>query len=265
MQLQVALADRKGIIGLVPTMGALHSGHVSLVKKAKSECDVVAVSVFVNPTQFNDKNDLANYPRTLELDCEKLQGEGVDIVFAPPVEEIYPEGWVRPIYNLGDLVKVMEGACRPGHFEGVTEVVGRLFDLVKPDRAYFGEKDFQQIAVVKCMEAQRGNKVMIVPCPIVRGDDGLALSSRNVLLSAEYRRLAPNIYRTLTALYDLPGNARELEKWAEEKLSEWFKVEYVQIVDKQTLQKCDKFDANAQVCVAAWAGNIRLIDNMSGK
>jgi len=264
-QLEAALENRKNIVGLVPTMGALHAGHMSLVRKAKSECDTVAVSVFVNPTQFNDKNDLANYPRTLEADCKKLQAEGCDIVFAPSVTEIYPEGWKRPEYDLGGLDKVMEGVCRPGHFAGVTEVVGRLFDLVAPERAYFGEKDFQQLAIVRRMESLRGNKVQIVSCPIVRGNDGLALSSRNALLSADSRRVAPNIYKTLLKMTEMDMGARELEEWGEKELSRWFKVEYVRIVDKITLQQCDRFDSRAQACVAAWAGNIRLIDNMSGK
>lgn len=259
------MANRKSVVGLVPTMGALHSGHMSLVRKAKSECETVVVSIFVNPTQFNDKNDLANYPRTLDADCKKLQAEGCDIVFAPSVSEIYPEGWVTPVYDLGGLDKVMEGVCRPGHFSGVTEVVGRLFDLVAPQKAYFGEKDFQQLQIIRRMESLRGNKVQIVPCPIVRGDDGLALSSRNALLSADARRIAPNIYATLVKMSEMDMNARELEKWAEDELSKWFKVEYVRIVDKNTLQQCGRFDSSAQVCVAAWAGNIRLIDNMSGR
>ena len=198
-ELHAALAAHKGeTSGFVPTMGALHEGHLALVARARKECAVCVVSVFVNPTQFNDKNDLRNYPRTPEADAALLESAGVDIVFMPGVEDIYPEPDTRQ-FDFGQIDKVMEGATRPGHFNGVAQVVSRLFDLVKPDRAYFGEKDFQQIAVIKAMVAQLGLTVAIVECPIVRGEDGLALSSRNALLDAEHRAAAPHIYASLKA------------------------------------------------------------------
>ena len=183
-------------IGFVPTMGALHAGHRSLVERARRENDTVVVSVFVNPTQFNDKNDLKHYPRTPEADARTLEEAGADFVLMPSVEEIYPEPDTR-VFDFGQIDKAMEGATRPGHFNGVAQVVSRLFDIVRPARAYFGEKDFQQIAVIRAMVAQLNLSVRIVECPIVRGEDGLALSSRNQLLDAEHRAAAPHIYAPL--------------------------------------------------------------------
>ena len=198
-ELRAALeAMGEGAVGFVPTMGALHEGHISLVERARKECPKCVVSVFVNPTQFNDKNDLKHYPRTPEADAAMLEAAGVDVVFMPSVEEVYPEPDTRQ-FDFGQIDKVMEGATRPGHFNGVAQVVSRLFDLVKPDKAYFGEKDFQQIAVIKAMVEQLGLKVEIVECPIVRGEDGLALSSRNALLDKEHRAAAPHIYEVLHA------------------------------------------------------------------
>ena len=188
-------------VGLVPTMGALHAGHKSLVDRARKENDIVVVSVFVNPTQFNNKQDLATYPRTEERDCALLEAAGCDVVFMPAVEEVYPEPDNRQ-FDLGAVAEVMEGAHRPGHFNGVAQVVSRLFAIVEPDRAYFGEKDFQQIAVIRAMVRQLQLKVEIVPCPIVRGEDGLALSSRNALLTPEHRAAAPQIYAALRAGVD---------------------------------------------------------------
>ena len=191
----LSAVDSTGI-GLVPTMGALHAGHRSLVERARRENATVVVSVFVNPTQFNDKNDLRNYPRTPEADCALLEAAGADVVFMPSVEEMYPVPDLRQ-YDFGRIDKVMEGATRPGHFNGVAQVVSKLFAMVQPARAYFGEKDFQQIAVVKSMVAQSGFPLEIVECGIVRGDDGLALSSRNALLDAAHRAAAPDICRAL--------------------------------------------------------------------
>ena len=190
-----AKADGKSI-GLVPTMGALHEGHLSLIRKAKEQNDIAVVSVFVNPIQFNNKEDLAKYPRTVDADCEKLESVGADFVFIPSVEEMYPEP-VKEEYHFGPLEEVMEGPKRPGHFSGVAVVVRRLFDLAEPDRAYFGEKDYQQLAIIRNLIEQIHYNIEIVPCPIVRADDGLALSSRNMRLSPAARAIAPTIYDTL--------------------------------------------------------------------
>ena len=198
--LQEALADLRAqgkTVGLVPTMGALHAGHASLVKRSVAENDATVVSVFVNPTQFNDKNDLTKYPRTLEADCRLLEQCGATVVFAPSVEEIYPEPDMRH-FSFPPLDTVMEGAYRPGHFNGVCQIVSKLFDLVKPDRAYFGEKDFQQLAIIREMVRQLKFPLQIVGCPIVREADGLALSSRNTRLSAEQRQQALKISQTLS-------------------------------------------------------------------
>ena len=188
-------------IGLVPTMGALHEGHKSLVDRCRKENDVVVVSVFVNPTQFNNKEDLRTYPRTEEADKALLEAAGCDVVFMPSVEEVYPEPDTR-VFNLGPVAEVMEGPMRPGHFNGVAQIVSKLFMMVEPDRAYFGEKDFQQIAVIREMVRQEGFKLEIVPCPIVREADGLAKSSRNVRLSADARMAAPLIHKILAKSVD---------------------------------------------------------------
>ena len=255
-------------IGLVPTMGALHEGHMSLVQSACADNDVVIVSVFVNPTQFNNANDLQTYPRTEEADCEKLRQAGVHIAFVPSVEEVYPEPDSR-IFNLGPVAEVMEGAMRPGHFNGVAQVVSRLFEMVRPDRAYFGEKDFQQIAVIRRMVELEGFNLEIVPCPIVRADDGLALSSRNVRLSEHQRDVAPNIHRIL----------KESLKWAEtlgveetatrvaDAINQFpeMEVEYYKIVDQKTMQPVTDWYADghgAVGCITVYLGDVRLIDNI---
>ena len=270
-ELHSALAELKGeTTGFVPTMGALHEGHLSLVARARKECAVCVVSVFVNPTQFNDKNDLKNYPRTPEADAAMLAEAGVDIVFMPGVEDIYPEPDMR-VFDFGAVDKVMEGATRPGHFNGVAQVVSRLFDLVKPDKAYFGEKDFQQIAVIKAMVAQLGLKVEIVECPIVRAADGLALSSRNALLDAEHRAAAPRIYEVLSAAAARVGELTpaETERYvtAEIEKNSLLKVIYFHAVDALTMQRVGSWgDAErVQGCVAVQAGDIRLIDNIKLK
>lgn len=270
-QLREALASERGRkIGFVPTMGALHAGHLSLMERARRECDVVVVSVFVNPTQFNDKQDLKNYPRTPEADAELVAGAGVDYVLFPSVEEIYPEPDTR-VFDFGEVDKVMEGATRPGHFNGVAQVVSRLFAIVEPDRAYFGEKDFQQIAVVRAMVKQLGLKVEIVDCPIVREKDGLALSSRNALLDAEHRAAAPEIYAALREAASKVGEMTpsELTAWVESRIDSnpLLKVIYFQAVDALTMQPVQSWDECGciQGCVAVQAGSVRLIDNIKLK
>ena len=254
-------------IGFVPTMGALHAGHRSLVEEARRENETVVVSVFVNPTQFNDKNDLRRYPRTPEADAALLEAAGADVVFMPTVEEVYPEPDTRQ-FDFGAIDKVMEGATRPGHFNGVAQVVSRLFELVGPARAYFGEKDFQQIAVIKAMCRQLGLTLQIVECPIVRDTDGLALSSRNQLLTADHRAAAPHIYATLRAAVERSQelSPTELTAWVEEQINSnpFLEVIYFQAVDALTMQQVEEWsDApHIQGCIAVQAGEIRLIDNI---
>ena len=263
---ELASVDMSGV-GFVPTMGALHAGHRSLVEKARKECETVVVSVFVNPTQFNDKNDLKHYPRTPEADEALLEAAGADIVFMPSVEEIYPEPDTR-IFDFGQIDKVMEGATRPGHFNGVAQVVSRLFDMVNPAKAYFGEKDFQQIAVIKAMVAQLGLKLDIVECPIIRDEDGLALSSRNTLLTKEHRAAAPHIYATIKQCAEKMQamTPAELSAWvtAEVESNPLLKVIYFQAVDALSMQQISAWSESERVqgCIAVQAGDIRLIDNV---
>ena len=257
-------------VGFVPTMGALHAGHRSLVERARKECQTVVVSVFVNPTQFNDKTDLRNYPRTPEKDLALLTEAGADIVFMPSVEEIYPEPDTRQ-FDFGQIDKVMEGATRPGHFNGVAQVVSRLFDIVKPAKAYFGEKDFQQIAVIKAMNSQLGIKVEIVECPIIRDSDGLALSSRNTLLDEAHREAAPQIYATIkqAAERSKTMTPAELKEWvvAEIERGGLMEVIYFQAVDALSLQEVAAWSESERIqgCIAVQAGAIRLIDNVKIK
>jgi pantoate--beta-alanine ligase len=254
-------------VGFVPTMGALHRGHLSLVQRCKKECGVAVVSIFVNPTQFNDRGDLERYPRTLAADVQLLQAASCDVAFAPSEKEIYPEPDTR-IFDFGLLDKVMEGERRPGHFNGVAQVVSRLFDAVKPDCAYFGEKDFQQLAVVSEMVRQLGLPVEIVRCPIVREADGLALSSRNALLTPEQRAAAPIIAKTLFAAVDrvCDVDLAALKKFVEDSINadERLKVEYFEVVCARTLQPVASLDDDCakQACIAVHAGKIRLIDNV---
>ena len=269
--LHAALADcPKEGLGFVPTMGALHAGHRSLVERARKENDTVVVSVFVNPTQFNDKNDLKNYPRTPEADCAILEAAGADIVFMPSVEDIYPEPDTR-VFDFGLIDKVMEGATRPGHFNGVAQVVSRLFALVNPRRAYFGEKDFQQIAIIKAMVEQLAIDIDIVECAIVRGEDGLALSSRNELLTPEHRAAAPHIYATIKQCAEKMSTMTpaELTAWvtAEVEKNELLKVIYFAAVDALTMQTVEAWSDSERVqgCIAVQAGEIRLIDNIKLK
>ena len=260
----------KSSIGFVPTMGALHAGHRSLVEMARRECKTVVVSVFVNPTQFNDKNDLRNYPRTPEADAAVLEAAGADYVLMPSVEEIYPEPDTRE-FDFGQVDKVMEGATRPGHFNGVAQVVSRLFAIVEPAKAYFGEKDFQQIAVIKAMVKQLGLAVEIVECPIIRDVDGLALSSRNTLLTAEYRAAAPHIYEVISqcAAKSAELSPTELTRWVKEQVEAdgLLKVIYFQAVDATSMQEVLSWDESERVqgCIAVQAGEIRLIDNVKIK
>lgn len=270
-QLREALAERRSDkIGFVPTMGALHDGHISLVSRARSECDTVVVSVFVNPTQFNDKTDLKNYPRTPEADAALLEAAGVDFVLFPSVEEIYPEPDTR-VFDFGLIDKVMEGATRPGHFNGVAQVVSRLFAIVEPDKAYFGEKDFQQIAVIRAMVRQLGLGLEIVDCPIIRDTDGLARSSRNTLLDAEHRAAAPHIYEVLSQAQALCAtlSPAELTAWvtAQVEKNPLLKVIYFQAVDALSMQQVKSWEEceRIQGCIAVQAGAIRLIDNVKLK
>lgn len=259
-------------IGFVPTMGALHEGHASLVRRSVKENGITVVSVFVNPTQFNDKNDLKNYPRTLGADCELLEKCGADYVLAPSVEEMYPEPDTRQ-FEYPPVSTVMEGAHRPGHFNGVCQVVSRLFYIVKPTRAYFGEKDWQQIAVVKAMVRHLGISVQIVECEIVRDEDGLAKSSRNTLLSADERAIAPNIYKALKASVKYAEN-HTLKETHDKVVDDINKVdgldvEYFSIVDGNTLQDIKNWEDSPYVvgCITVYCGKtpIRLIDHIKYK
>lgn len=259
-------------VGMVPTMGALHEGHLSLVRSAMSECPLVVVSIYVNPTQFNDKEDLKKYPRTLERDLELLAGvmREDDIVFNPPDSEIYPEFDTR-IFDFGNLGNVMEGLKRPGHFNGVGQVVSRLFDIVKPDYAWFGQKDFQQLAIIKELVRQTGQKVKIIGNPIIREADGLAMSSRNRLLEPGIRKNAGIIYRMLKAVSDNISkmDIPELKSMVISQIENvnGFTVEYFEIADDSGLIPVNSkrmMDKNKRYfgCIAVKAGNIRLIDNI---
>ncbi|MDP4207599.1 MAG: pantoate--beta-alanine ligase [Bacteroidota bacterium] len=254
-------------IGFVPTMGALHEGHLSLVSFSKENTDITVVSIFVNPTQFNDKNDLKNYPRTLDADLEKLASKAVDIVFAPSESEMYPEPDTR-IFDFGNLDKVMEGAHRPGHFNGVAQVVSKLFSAVEPDKAFFGDKDFQQVAVIKQMVRQLNLPVAIVPCPIVREADGLAMSSRNTLLSPVQRQHAVLISKTLFESREMAKtmDVKELKAWVVANINKdpELEVEYFEIVDDTDLISAKSWsEPNKKVgCITVKVGNVRLIDNI---
>ena len=258
------------IIGFVPTMGALHAGHIALVKRCVAENDCCVVSIFVNPTQFNDKSDLATYPRTLETDCLLLEPVGCSIVFAPGENEMYPEPDTRQ-FHFGSLEKGMEGAYRPGHFNGVAQIVSKLFDAVQPDRAYFGEKDFQQLAIIRDMVRQLKLKIEIIPYPIVREKDGLAMSSRNARLNPEQRKASVTISHTLSAsqakMPFLPVS--ELKQWMITAINQnpLLQTEYVEIVDGNTLQPMVDWDASDYIvgCAAVFCGDVRLIDNVRYK
>lgn len=254
-------------IGLVPTMGALHEGHFSLVKQCVADNDICVVSIFVNPTQFNNKEDLLKYPRTLERDAQYLEKEGVNIIFAPSEEEIYPEPDTRQ-FDFGQIDKVMEGVHRPGHFNGVAQVVSRLFDIVKPDKAYFGEKDFQQLAVIRAMVKQLDLAVQIVSMPIVREESGLALSSRNERLTQKQKDIAVAISKTLfeSREWIVDCSVAEVVKNVTDTLNVYdeLQVEYYEIVDGYTLQSVCNWDDSDYIvgCIAVFCGEVRLIDNI---
>ncbi|EFL4493793.1 pantoate--beta-alanine ligase [Escherichia fergusonii] len=254
-------------VALVPTMGNLHDGHMKLVDEAKARADVVIVSIFVNPMQFDRPEDLARYPRTLQEDCEKLNKRKVDLVFAPSVKEIYPNGTETHTYvDVPGLSTMLEGASRPGHFRGVSTIVSKLFNLVQPDIACFGEKDFQQLALIRKMVADMGFDIEIVGVPIMRAKDGLALSSRNGYLTAEQRKIAPGLYKVLSSIADkLQAGERDLDEIiaiAGQELNEkGFRSDDIQIRDADTLLEISENSKRAVILVAAWLGDARLIDN----
>ena len=271
LEVLVSLFKELGLkIGLVPTMGALHNGHASLVKKAVAENDVVIVSVFVNPTQFNNKNDLATYPRTVEADCALLESLGANIAFTPTVEQIYPYPDTRQ-FDFTPLDKVMEGPMRPGHFNGVAQVVSRLFDIAQPNKAYFGEKDYQQLAIIREMVRQFNYPIEIVGCPIIREADGMALSSRNTLLSANERQIAVRISQTLAKSQSLlkEKSVKELQQWVIDEINRGgeLEVEYYEIVNGTTLQPIKSWNDcdNPVGCITVYCGKVRLIDNIQYK
>ncbi|HCO2396304.1 TPA: pantoate--beta-alanine ligase [Escherichia coli] len=254
-------------VALVPTMGNLHDGHMKLVDEAKARADVVVVSIFVNPMQFDRPEDLARYPRTLQEDCEKLNKRKVDLVFAPSVKEIYPNGTETHTYvDVPGLSTMLEGASRPGHFRGVSTIVSKLFNLVQPDIACYGEKDFQQLALIRKMVADMGFDIEIVGVPIMRAKDGLALSSRNGYLTAEQRKIAPGLYKVLSSIADkLQAGERDLDEIitiAGQELNEkGFRADDIQIRDADTLLEVSETSKRAVILVAAWLGDARLIDN----
>ena len=255
-------------VGLVPTMGALHDGHLSLLKRAKAENEVVVCSIFVNPVQFNNPVDLEKYPRDVEGDLNLIQPY-VDVVFTPTAEEVFPEP-PKEVYDFGKLDKVMEGAFRPGHFNGVGIIVKRLLDWTNPDKAYFGEKDYQQLVIIKHLVKQYQLKTQIVPCPIVREASGLAMSSRNQRLSVEDRMKAANIYRILTESLDLKeAPVQEIKDFVINEINkiDGFKLDYFEIVDDMSLQPVEFKDLSTGIigCIAVYVGEVRLIDNIRYK
>ncbi len=270
-ELQNLIRKEKGLgnsIGFVPTMGALHAGHLSLVNIASKQTDFVVASIFVNPTQFNDKNDLANYPRKLDSDLKKLEETSCKLVFAPEVSTMYPKEDNRQ-FNFGELETVMEGKYRPGHFNGVAQVVSKLFEMVTPDKAFFGLKDFQQLAVIKAMVKQLKLPVEIIPCPTMREHDGLAMSSRNQRLTDEQRKNAPHIYKTLVEARNKASeiSVEELKVWVSQKIDEnvFLETEYFEIVDEEQLKPISSWDepVNKVACIAVFCDKIRLIDNIA--
>lgn len=254
-------------IGFVPTMGALHEGHISLIDEARKNCDIVTCSIFVNPIQFNNATDLEKYPKTTDSDIVKLEKAGCDLVFIPDTEEMYPEP-VEEKYAFGALENTLEGACRPGHFNGVAVVVKRLFDIMVPHKAFFGEKDYQQFLIIKAMVKQKNIPVEVIPCAIIREKDGLAMSSRNRRLNDKQRATAPFIYKTLCEAKQKGKDlcVEEIIKWGEEQFNNHpdFKLEYFQIADNTELQPITnkKDNKSARLLVAVWLGEIRLIDNI---
>ena len=262
-----ALKQQTKTIGFVPTMGALHKGHLSLVEKASAETEVVVVSIFINPTQFNNPDDLKKYPRDLQKDVEMLEKKPCSIIFAPSVEEIYPEPDTRT-FDFGELDKVMEGKFRLGHFNGVAQVVSKLFDIVKPDKAFFGEKDFQQLAIIRELTKRYYSNIEIVACPIIREEDGLAMSSRNKLLSQYIRKKSAKISQTLfeSIIFANSNDVNQTKKFVVDRINavDWLRVEYFEIVDGYTLQSVNKWSECDYLvgCIAVYADDVRLIDNV---
>ncbi len=260
--------DQGKTVALVPTMGALHEGHASLVRRAAQENGAVVVSIFVNPTQFNDPADLESYPRRLDKDLEMLQAMQVGVAFAPPVREMYPEE-DRRTFDLGNLDKVMEGARRKGHFNGVAQIVTKLFDLVRPARAYFGQKDFQQLVIVRHLAQLYDPAIEIVPCPIIREKDGLAMSSRNILLGEEERKAAPFIHQTLRLAREKKGlmTPEEVRHWVSSRFENQplMQLDYFEIVEDKALRPVTAWDepVNKVGCIAVQLGKVRLIDNLN--
>ncbi len=270
-ELQAYLNDKKAkSIGFVPTMGALHNGHISLVKRCVEENNICVASVFVNPTQFNDKSDLERYPRTPEADCAMLQEAGCDVVFMPTVSEMYPEEDTRQ-FSFGSLETVMEGKYRPGHFNGVAQIVSKLFDAVMPHKAYFGEKDFQQVAIIRAMVKQLNYPIEIIACPIIREESGLAMSSRNTLLTEEQRKKAALIAQVLTksTTFVREKTIAETIDWVIRQFDgdDTFRMDYYEIVDGDSLQPINSWEDSQFIvgCIAVYCGKIRLIDNIHYK
>jgi pantoate--beta-alanine ligase len=264
-----ALKAKGNQVGFVPTMGALHRGHISLINRSKADNEVTVASIFVNPTQFNDPKDLAKYPRTPERDMEMLIESGCDILFMPSPEEVYPNG-TAPFqkFNFGKLDRVLEGTFRPGHFDGMAQVVHRLLEIVKPNKLYMGQKDFQQVSIVASMLQQTKLKTELVMCAIMREEDGLAMSSRNVRLAPEDRAAAPLIHKTLKEAAEMVGefSPSEIQRMTVQKLraEPRFRLEYFEIVDGRTLLPIQLFEDTdfAVALTALWVGEVRLIDNM---
>lgn len=254
-------------IGFVPTMGALHKGHISLVERAVDENDIVVCSIFVNPIQFNNKEDLEKYPRTIDTDIKMLEKYGCDILFFPDNDEMYPEA-DNTVFDFGQFDKILEGKYRPGHFNGVAIVVKKLFEIIEPDKAYFGKKDYQQLAIIKKLVEYINSKITIIGCSSIREDDGLAMSSRNMRLTAHERSIAPQIYRILSEIKALAKekSLKEVKQWAVREFEKYpeFRLEYFEIADPDSLLSVDN-PVSGQKCialVALYLGDIRLIDNM---
>lgn len=268
LQYSIRQAKSKKLkVGFIPTMGALHQGHASLIEKCRNENDLVVASIFVNPTQFNNKEDLKHYPKTPEADIELLKNAGADILFQPQVEEMYPIGFEEDSFEFGDLENVMEGRFRPGHFKGVAQIVSKLFKAVLPDAAYFGEKDYQQLAIIRKLQEDFFRQIKIVPCPTMRESDGLAMSSRNMRLTKEERAMAPLLYQTQLFFkkHFQDGDANDLQLDCIKKIesSGMFKVEYFETANTDTLQPLKNKNEKARLFVAAHIGKVRLIDNIA--
>jgi len=265
-EMRAACRAARHPLGLVPTMGALHQGHLSLVRTAKARCEVVAASIFVNPTQFGPNEDFAKYPRSFEPDRQMMEDEGVDLLFAPSVAEIYPEGSSITTVTVNGMSERLCGRSRPGHFQGVTTVVAKLFHICEPDLAFFGQKDAAQVAIICRMVRDLNMPVGIVPCPIVRERDGLAMSSRNSYLNPLQRKDSLVLFRSLTEVKRLfEGGERSVQNLiaaGARPFGDAVRLDYLEIVDPNSLAAIDKFDKPALVAVAAFVGNVRLIDNI---